>query len=229
MTLLICIKYLLKHLALEKAGNYVKEQILSGFIRLIASSPEHQTYSVQKLYASLRSDISQEALTLAGSWVIGEFGDLLLAGGAYEEEELVQNVKESDVVDLLATILNSAYATKIVCEYVATSLMKLTTRISDAGQIERIRRIMMSNADSLDVEIQQRSVEYGSLFGYDSVRRGVLEKMPVPEARSIEKFLDEGIISRKKEKIVKAPEKKSDAMDVSCLSLYMLGFILTKV
>src|SRR6201996_7928045 len=57
---------------LTLAGNYVKEQILSSFVRLIATSQELQTYSVQKLYAALRSDISQEALTLAGTWVIGE-------------------------------------------------------------------------------------------------------------------------------------------------------------
>ena len=75
-----------------QAGNYVQEKILSSFIRLIAITPDLQTYSVQKLYAALKADITQEALTLAGTWVIGEFGDLLLKGGNYEEEELVREV-----------------------------------------------------------------------------------------------------------------------------------------
>lgn len=52
---------------LTLAGNYVKEQILSSFIRLVATTPELQTYAVQKLYASLKKDISQESLTLAGA------------------------------------------------------------------------------------------------------------------------------------------------------------------
>ena len=65
---------------------------MSSFIRLIAITPDLQTYSVQKLYAALKADITQEALTLAGTWVIGEFGDLLLKGGNYEEEELVREV-----------------------------------------------------------------------------------------------------------------------------------------
>jgi AP-1 complex subunit gamma-1 len=69
---------------------------------------------VQKLYAALKDDITQEGLTLAGSWVIGEFGDALLRGGQYEEEELVKEVRESDIVDLFETILGSSYAGLIV-------------------------------------------------------------------------------------------------------------------
>jgi AP-1 complex subunit gamma-1 len=87
------------------AGNYVKEQILSSFIRLIATSPDQQTYAVQKLYSGLRADITQEALTLAATWCMGEYGELLLRGGSYEDEDLVKEVHESDIVDLYTTIL----------------------------------------------------------------------------------------------------------------------------
>ena len=175
---------------IKLAGNYVKEQILSSFVRLIATTPELQTYSVQKLYAALSSDISQEALTLAGTWVIGEYGDALLKGGSYEEEELVKEVRESDIVDLYTNILNSTYANQIVIEYVITSAMKLTTRMSDPSQIERIRRLMSSRTSDLSVEIQQRAVEYGNLFGYDTIRRGVLERMPMPEIKESREYWD---------------------------------------
>ena len=168
---------------LSLAGNYVKEQILSSFIRLIATTPELQKYAVQKLYSSLKKDITQESLTLAGAWCIGEYGDSLLQGGQYEEEELVTEVKENEVVDLFNSILNSSYATQIVTEYIITSLMKLTTRFTDAGQIDRIRRLLQSNNASLDVEVQQRAVEYGNLFAHDAIRRGVLEKMPPPQIK----------------------------------------------
>ncbi|KIX01925.1 uncharacterized protein Z518_07864 [Rhinocladiella mackenziei CBS 650.93] len=171
------------------AGNYVKEQILSSFVRLIATSPDQQTYSVQKLYAALKADITQEALTLAGVWVIGEYGDALLRGGSYEEEELVKEVKESDIVDLYTTILNSTYANQVVTEFIITSAMKLTTRMSDQSQIERIRRLMHSRTSDLSVEIQQRAVEYSNMFGYDAIRRGVLEKMPPPEIKEEQRVL----------------------------------------
>jgi AP-1 complex subunit gamma-1 len=173
------------------AGNYVKEQILSSFVRLIATSPDLQTYSVQKLYAALKADITQEALTLAGTWVIGEYGDLLLQGGSYEEEELVKEVRESDLVDLFTTILNSTYANQVVTEYIITAVMKLTTRISDPAQIERIRQLLGSRTADLSIEIQQRAVEYGNMFGYDTIRRGVLEQMPAPQIKEEQRVLGE--------------------------------------
>jgi AP-1 complex subunit gamma-1 len=189
---------------LSLAGNYVKEQILSSFIRLIATTPELQTYAVQKLYISLKKDITQESLTLAGAWCIGEYGDALLRGGQYEEEELVQEVKENEVVDLFSSILNSSYATQIATEYIITSLMKLTTRFSEPAQIDRIRRILQGNSASLDIEVQQRAVEYGNLFGYDAIRRGVLEKMPPPQIKEESRVFGEAM-----KKSSKAANRKS--------------------
>ncbi|KAI5287445.1 clathrin associated protein complex large subunit [Ascosphaera aggregata] len=174
---------------LKLAGAYVKEQILSSFVRLIATTPELQTYSVQKLYAALKEDISQEGLTLAASWVIGEYGDLLLKGGQYEEEELVTKVQESDIVDLFTNILNSTYATQVVVQYITTSAMKMATRMSEAAQIERLRRLLSLRTADLDIEVQQRAVEYTNLFGYDSIRFGVLERMPAPEIREEQRVL----------------------------------------
>ncbi|TID24300.1 hypothetical protein E2P81_ATG02601 [Venturia nashicola] len=176
---------------LKLAGSYVKEQILSSFVRLIAITPELQTYAVQKLYAALKEDITQDGLITAGVWVIGEYGDALLRGGQYEEEELVKEVKESDIVDLFNTILGSASASQVVNQYIITAAMKLTTRLTEPGQLERLRRLMLSYQTNLDVEIQQRSVEYSNLFTHDQVRRGVLEKMPPPEIREEQRVLGE--------------------------------------
>lgn len=178
---------------------------MSSFVRLIATTPDLQTYSVQKLYAALKDDITQEGLTQAGSWVIGEYGDALLRGGQYEEEELVKEVKESDLVDLFETILGSSYAGLIVQQYIITASMKLTTRLTDPAQIERLRRLLQRYNANLDVEIQQRAVEYGNLFGQDSVRRGVLEKMPAPEIREEQRVLGEATKKRSSKVMKKKP------------------------
>lgn len=207
---------------LRLAGNYVKEQILSSFVRLIATTPDLQTYSVQKLYASLKEDITQEGLTLAGAWVIGEYGDALLRGGKYEEEELVREVKESDIVDLFATILSSAYATQIVTEYIITSAMKLTTRFSDPAQVDRIRRLLQSRTADLSTEIQQRAVEYGNLFGYDQIRRGVLERMPPPEIREEQRVLGEAT-NKRQSKVIGKPKKPSKQTEQDMLLDLMGG------
>ncbi|PFH60854.1 hypothetical protein XA68_10211 [Ophiocordyceps unilateralis] len=173
---------------LSLAGNYLKEQILSSFIRLLATTPELQPYAVQKLYANLKLDITQESLTQAAAWCVGEYADVLLRGGQYEDE-VIRAVSESEVVDLLALILNSSYATQVTTEYIVTALMKLTTRFTDASQVERIRRILQNHQTSLDVEVQQRAVEYGNLFSFDEIRRGVLEKMPPPQIKEESRVL----------------------------------------
>jgi len=69
-----------------QAGNCVREEILSAFIRLVAHTPELQAYSASKLYNALKSDISQESLTLAATWVIGEYSDVLLQDGLVDED-----------------------------------------------------------------------------------------------------------------------------------------------
>lgn len=204
---------------LKLAGNYVKEQILSSFVRLIATTPDLQTYSVQKLYAGLKDDITQEGLTLAGAWVIGEYGDALLRGGQYEEEELVREVKESDIVDLFTTILSSSYATQIVTEYIVTSAMKLTTRLNDPAQVDRIRRLLSSRTSDLSIEIQQRAVEYGNMFAYDDIRRGVLEKMPAPEIREEQRVLGEATPKQKKAAAARKTIKPNKTTEADLLDL----------
>jgi AP-1 complex subunit gamma-1 len=206
---------------LKLAGNYVKEQILSSFVRLIATTPELQTYAAQKLYATLKDDISQEGLSLAGAWVIGEYGDALLRGGQYEEEELVKEVRQSDIVDLFTSILNSSYAGQIVKEYIITAAMKLTTRLTEPAQIERLRRLLESNNTNLDVEIQQRAVEYGNLFSYDQVRRGVLERMPPPEIREEQRVLGEA--TKKRHSKVPAKMKKPSQVTEQDMLLDLMG------
>ena len=192
---------------LALAGHYVKEQILSSVVRMIATTPELHTYAVQKLYTNLKKDITQESLTQAGAWCIGEYGDALLKGGSYEEEELVKEVKENEVVDLFMLVLNSSYATQVSTEYIITALMKLSTRFSDPAQIERVRRILQAQQTSLDVEVQQRAVEYSNLFSFDQIRRGVLEKMPPPQIKEESRVL--GPATNKKSK---ASNRKSKAV-----------------
>ncbi|KAK8246365.1 adaptin N terminal region-domain-containing protein [Phyllosticta capitalensis] len=206
---------------LKLAGNYVKEQILSSFVRLVANTPDLQTYTVQKLYAALKEDITQEGLTLAGSWAIGEYADTLLRGGQYEEEELVKEVKENDIVDLFGTILNSNYAGQVVTEYIITAAMKLTTRLSDSTQVERLRRLMMTHQTHLDVEIQQRAVEYGNLFAYDSIRKGVLERMPPPEIREAQRVLGESTSKKRSSKLVS--KKKPSQVTEQDMLLDLMG------
>jgi AP-1 complex subunit gamma-1 len=77
----------LSNLPSMKAGNFVREEILAAFIRLVAHTPELQGYTASRLYHALQADISQESLTLAAAWIIGEYSDILVEGGLVDEEQ----------------------------------------------------------------------------------------------------------------------------------------------
>lgn len=173
---------------LKLAGNFVRDEILSSFIRLVSQTADLHGYTAQKLYSSLKQDISQDALVLAGLWTMGEFGDILIQGGNYEEEDIIKEIREPDVVELIESILDGPYATLITREFAITCLMKLTTRFTDATVINRIKSRLSKYSTSIDVEVQQRAVEYSNLFQFDQIRTQVFERMPVPEIREPERL-----------------------------------------
>ncbi|BGP57801.1 hypothetical protein JCM8202_002455 [Rhodotorula sphaerocarpa] len=182
---------------LKLAGNYVKEEVLASFIRLVTHTPDLQSYTVYKLYTSLRNDVSQEGLTLAGVWMIGEYGDVLLQGGttagpgedAGGEEDgaggatTSEAVSEKDVLDLLERILVSPYTNTTIRQFVLTALAKLSTRFAQHESQQRIAKAMHGFDASVELELQQRAIEFGTLLQLESIRGGVLERMPPPELK----------------------------------------------
>lgn len=72
-----------------QAGNFVREEILSAFIRLVAHTPELQAYTASKLYLALKADLSQESLTLAATWILGEYSEILIQGGIIDDDQTI--------------------------------------------------------------------------------------------------------------------------------------------
>ncbi|THG99155.1 hypothetical protein EW026_g3143 [Hermanssonia centrifuga] len=168
---------------LKLAGNFVREEILSAFIRLVAYTPELQGYTASKLYTALRSDISQESLTLAATWVIGEYSEILLEGGLVDEDQ-AKPVTDAELIELLVSTLDSPYANYLTRQFVMTAITKISARpTTSAPQQERIQTILASYTTSPELEIQQRAVEFANLFNLGEIRAGVLERMPAPELK----------------------------------------------
>ncbi|KAF8597669.1 Adaptor protein complex AP-1 gamma subunit [Ceratobasidium sp. AG-I] len=169
---------------LKLAGNYVREEVLSSFIRLVCHTPELQAYTTSKLYTALKEDISQESLTLATVWLLGEFGEVLIQGGLVDEET-PKPIQDSDLIDLEELILQSPYANALARQFVLTSLAKLSSRPAlSEPQRTRIVNVLNGFATSTELEIQQRAVEFASLFAQVDIRAGVLEVMPPPEIKA---------------------------------------------
>ena len=173
-----------------QAGNYVREEILASFIRLVCHTPELQFYTVQRLFSALSNDLSQESLTLAAVWVIGEFADILLQGGTIDDGEEVKQVADADIVDLFELVLNSPYTNTLIRQFVLVAASKVSARIaelstpSQSTQQDRLAVMIAGFSSNLELELQQRAVEFGSLFSRNDIKAGVLERMPPPEIRA---------------------------------------------
>ncbi|TFK71641.1 Adaptor protein complex AP-1 gamma subunit [Pluteus cervinus] len=168
---------------LKLAGNFVREEILSSFIRLVAHTPELQPYTASKLYVALKADISQESLTLAATWILGEYSDILIEGGLVDEDE-PKPITDKEVVDLSLSVLDSPYANYLSRQFVLAAITKISSRTTTSTtEQERIAEVLLKYTTSPELELQQRAVEFASLFSLGELREGVLERMPPPELR----------------------------------------------
>uniref|UniRef100_A0A8C9CIS2 AP-1 complex subunit gamma n=1 Tax=Phocoena sinus TaxID=42100 RepID=A0A8C9CIS2_PHOSS len=163
---------------LTTAGSYVRDDAVPNLIQLITNSVEMHAYTVQRLYKAILGDYSQQPLVQVAAWCIGEYGDLLVSGQC-EEEEPIQ-VTEDEVLDILESVLISNMSTSVTRGYALTAIMKLSTRFTCT--VNRIKKVVSIYGSSIDVELQQRAVEYNALFKkYDHMRSALLERMPVME------------------------------------------------
>ncbi|XP_015348011.1 AP-1 complex subunit gamma-like 2 isoform X1 [Marmota marmota marmota] len=160
------------------AGAHVRDDAVANLTQLIGGAQELHAYSVCRLYSALAEDISQQPLVQVAAWCIGEYGDLLMEGSCEEVEPL--QVEEEEVLALLEKVLQSQMSLPATRGYALTALMKLSTRLR--GDNNRIRQVVSIYGSCLDVELQQRAVEYNTLFWkYDHMRAAILEKMPLVE------------------------------------------------
>uniref|UniRef100_A0A665X2T6 AP-1 complex subunit gamma n=1 Tax=Echeneis naucrates TaxID=173247 RepID=A0A665X2T6_ECHNA len=166
---------------LTTAGGDVRDETVPNLIQLITNTSELHCYTVHKLYRALLTDISQQSLVQVACWCIGEYGDLLLRGECQETEPV--QVTEDNILDALEVVLQSHMSSPATRGFALTATMKLSTRITD--NVDRIRSIVSIYGSCIDVELQQRAVEYNALFKkYDHMRAAVLERMPVIEKNS---------------------------------------------
>eukprot|EP00106_Octopus_bimaculoides_P016729 XP_014784171.1 PREDICTED: AP-1 complex subunit gamma-1-like isoform X1 [Octopus bimaculoides] len=176
---------------LTTAGNSVRGDVVSILIQLIASTSNLHTYTVYQLYKAIGMDIEQQPLVQVASWCIGEYGDLLVNGHCDEEEPL--NVKEDDVISALEKVLSNNNSSIVSKEYAITALLKLSTRFSELSS-KKIKDAIIKYSRSTIVELQQRSIEYSSLFSkYDHMRGALLEHMPLIESKRQSMYNNESL------------------------------------
>ncbi len=150
---------------LIKGGSYVAEEEARDFIVLITNSPELQGYAGRALFrAAFESEqhSNRFQLSAVAAWVLGEYGDAVVAQSTRLQGEVHTVVAEADVVKLLESILGDYHAPTAVKQVAITALAKLGTRFKT--QTGAVRGAMGKVGTSANVELQQRASEFCGIF-----------------------------------------------------------------
>jgi AP-1 complex subunit gamma-1 len=94
-------------------------------------------------------------------------------------------VTDVEITDLILSILDSPYANLLTRQFVFASITKISSRPTTSNnQQERIAAVLAGYTTNLELELQQRAVEFACLFSLGELRVGVLERMPPPELKA---------------------------------------------
>lgn len=94
-------------------------------------------------------------------------------------------ISDAILIDLLLSVLDSPYSNTLIRQFILAAVTKISGRpTTSAAQQERIANLLTSFTTSPDLEIQQRAVEFASLYALQDLRSGVLERMPPPEVKA---------------------------------------------
>ncbi|XP_077503671.1 adaptor protein complex 1, gamma subunit isoform X4 [Amblyomma americanum] len=169
---------------LTTAGNYVRDDVVGSLIQLISETSSLHTYTVQQLWRQVSQEdfCPRQPLAQVACWCLGEFGDLLNSAEGSDADPV--NVTEDEIVDFYEKMLSNNQVLLVTKEYAVTSLMKLSVRF--ASSAPQIKKVVDAFGGNMNVELQQRSIEFSSLFSkFDHLRGSLLERMPPMESRSL--------------------------------------------
>ncbi|CAB4062291.1 AP1G1 [Lepeophtheirus salmonis] len=166
---------------LKAAGNYVRDDVVFSSIQLVSGNPNHQAYAVKEIWKALKETevlSEKQPLVQVSCWCIGEYGGSLCNEG--EESR----VREEDILDVYHKILwsfNNSLTTK---QYALMSIAKLSTRLPKSIT-PKIQEIVDTFGCHMEVDLQQRGVEFSRLFReHNNLRPAILESMPPLERDS---------------------------------------------
>ncbi|KAK0424372.1 hypothetical protein QR680_008643 [Steinernema hermaphroditum] len=194
---------------LQLAGNYVPDEVVSCMIQLISSHTELQSCAAVKLFRAVQNDnLNAQPLLQVAFWTVGEFGDYLI-----QSDDESGNVSENEVVTVFERVLPSSLTTVITKAYAMMALAKLATRFGNTS--DRIGALVRQHQGHLNLELQQRSVEFTNLLRKDDLKHGLLERMPVILHNSLNAAaapIDESSSAESVEAPEKAPAGENDVV-----------------
>lgn len=163
---------------LSESGSHVKDEVSHSLIVVISNAADLQGYTVRSLYKALQTSSSQIGLARVALWCIGEYGEMLVNGAAMLAVEEPLTVTESDAVDIVEVALKCHSSDITTRAMSLIALLKLSSRFPPTS--ERIRELIMQNKGNLELELQQRSIEFSNIIlKHKDIKSSLVERMPV--------------------------------------------------
>jgi AP-1 complex subunit gamma-1 len=175
---------------LSISGNACDASIVSNTIMYVTASEDLHAYATHKLFALLSEELSQRALIQVGVWCIGEYGNYLLenlpSGPEDPESPGYYAVTATAVCDLLDKVKKSHMADTSTKYLVLTAFAKMSQRL-DGAEKARVMAHLDQYKESMNMELQQRSVEYTALLSgqWDSLSPMALGRMPAMDEEKL--------------------------------------------
>ncbi|CAD6201602.1 unnamed protein product [Miscanthus lutarioriparius] len=161
---------------IDKAGDFVSDDIWYRVVQFVTNNEDLQSYAAAKAREYLDKPALHETMVKVSAYLLGEYGHLLARRPGCSPKELFAIIN-----DKLPTVSTSTVA--ILLSTYAKILMH--TQAPDVGLQQQILTIFKKYESYIDVEIQQRAVEYFELSRKGPALADVLAEMPkFPEHES---------------------------------------------
>lgn len=145
------------HRILIDNGNYVGNDIVTNFCRLISKTPELQQHAVHQLSASMLNFSDDQALMQVTAWVVGEY--------------MIRDDENSGGFDSLSRVLLMPQTTPATKGYIITALAKLGVRFSKKEEVVELLKPLKTNSN---LDVQQRAGEISSIIQMNEVCEDIL-------------------------------------------------------
>ncbi|XP_026425017.1 AP-2 complex subunit alpha-1-like [Papaver somniferum] len=161
---------------IDKAGDFVSDDIWYRVVQFVTNNEDLQPYAAAKAREYLDKPAIHETMVKVSAYLLGEYGHLLARRPGCSPKELFSIIHEKlpTVSTPTVSILLSSYA-KIL----------MHTQPWDPELKDHIWAVFNKYESCIDVEIQQRAVEYFALCKKGAALADILAEMPkFPERES---------------------------------------------
>ncbi|KAK7262216.1 hypothetical protein RJT34_29779 [Clitoria ternatea] len=161
---------------IDKAGEFISDDIWFRVVQFVTNNEDLQPYAAAKAREYLDKPAIHETMVKVSAYILGEFGHLLVRQPGCSPKEIFNIIHEKlpTVSTSTIPILLSTYA-KIL----------MHTQPADPELQNQIWSIFKKYESCIEVEIQQRAVEYFALSRKGAALVDILSEMPkFPERQS---------------------------------------------